>query len=103
MMVWSAVVVCYIFFFLMNRRPPRSTRTDGLFPYTTLFRSALCDAPRRGHWIEAKAFTGLRPARPFSGRKRAENALRRVARRLSSCFACALRFSPNAGDRKRHV
>src|SRR3546814_2714354 len=31
--------VCF-FFFLMIRRPPRSTRTDTLFPYTTLFRSA---------------------------------------------------------------
>src|SRR3546814_3675184 len=30
--------VCVIFF-LMIRRPPRSTRTDTLFPYTTLFRS----------------------------------------------------------------
>src|SRR3546814_7452391 len=29
-----------ICFFLMIRRPPRSTRTDTLFPYTTLFRSA---------------------------------------------------------------
>src|SRR3546814_14944596 len=29
------------FFFLMIRRPPRSTRTDTLFPYTTLFRSEL--------------------------------------------------------------
>src|SRR3546814_7153831 len=49
-----------IIFFLMIRRPPRSTRTDTLFPYTTLFRSqrvdrrdpCLCeyDAPkRRGH------------------------------------------------------
>src|SRR3546814_14480046 len=28
-----------LFFFLMIRRPPRSTRTDTLFPYTTLFRS----------------------------------------------------------------
>src|SRR3546814_14606440 len=28
-----------IFFFLMRRRPARSTRTDTLFPYTTLFRS----------------------------------------------------------------
>src|SRR3546814_336189 len=27
----------------MIRRPPRSTRTDTLFPYTTLFRSAKCD------------------------------------------------------------
>src|SRR3546814_18990276 len=33
------VIVCS-FFFLMIRRPPRSTRTDTLFPYTTLFRSA---------------------------------------------------------------
>src|SRR3546814_14806191 len=30
--------VC-LFVFLMIRRPPRSTRTDTLFPYTTLFRS----------------------------------------------------------------
>src|SRR3546814_1820053 len=29
-----------MFFVLMRRRPPRSTRTDTLFPYTTLFRSA---------------------------------------------------------------
>src|SRR3546814_13509570 len=33
----------YNVFFLMIRRPPRSTRTDTLFPYTTLFRS------RAGH------------------------------------------------------
>src|SRR3546814_3804077 len=31
-------MIC-VFFFLMIRRPPRSTRTDTLFPYTTLFRS----------------------------------------------------------------
>src|SRR3546814_833300 len=29
----------FLFFFLRIRRPPRSTRTDTLFPYTTLFRS----------------------------------------------------------------
>src|SRR3546814_20524165 len=29
----------FFFFFLSIRRPPRSTRTDTLFPYTTLFRS----------------------------------------------------------------
>src|SRR3546814_14351283 len=34
----------YTCFFLMIRRPPRSTRTDTLFPYTTLFRS------RRRRW-----------------------------------------------------
>src|SRR3546814_11838841 len=37
--VLACVVVYLIFFFLMLRRPPRSTRTDTLFPYTTLFRS----------------------------------------------------------------
>src|SRR3546814_19937508 len=34
-----------IFFFLMIRRPPRSTRTDPLFPDTTLFRSRLQSVP----------------------------------------------------------
>src|SRR3546814_9543061 len=34
-------------FFLMIRRPPRSTRTDTLFPYTTLFRSQPCRHPDR--------------------------------------------------------
>src|SRR3546814_11771347 len=31
-----------IYFFLMIRLPPKSTRTDTLFPYTTLFRSWWC-------------------------------------------------------------
>src|SRR3546814_3412503 len=35
----TAPCVYLYFFFLMIRRPPRSTRTDTLFPYTTLFRS----------------------------------------------------------------
>src|SRR3546814_1577277 len=33
--------MCLVCFFLMIRRPPRSTRTDTRFPYTTLFRSAV--------------------------------------------------------------
>src|SRR3546814_8687424 len=36
----------YIIFFLMIRRPPRSTRTDTLFPYTTLFRSPIYAVPK---------------------------------------------------------
>src|SRR3546814_11154794 len=40
------------FFFLMIRRPPRSTRTDTLFPYTTLFRST----PVRAELVEAPCF-----------------------------------------------
>src|SRR3546814_6357680 len=37
-----------MFFFLMIRRPPRSTRTDTLFPYTTLFRSRAAQERRVG-------------------------------------------------------
>src|SRR3546814_20961714 len=44
MLLASVIFVC---FFLMIRRPPRSTRTDTLFPYTTLFRSHLPRAARR--------------------------------------------------------
>src|SRR3546814_7196434 len=36
--MWCFVYSCF-FFFLMIRRPPRSTRTDTLFPYTARFRS----------------------------------------------------------------
>src|SRR3546814_11035410 len=42
-------------FFLMLRRPPRSTRTDTLFPYTTLFRSF---GFSRGAWT-ARVLAGL--------------------------------------------
>src|SRR3546814_12370581 len=42
----SLVVIYDYVFFLMIRRPPRSTRTDTLFPYTTLFRSCGAGAPR---------------------------------------------------------
>src|SRR3546814_9723340 len=42
----SLFALC-VFFFLMIRRPPRSTRTDTLFPYTTLFRSDPALADRR--------------------------------------------------------
>src|SRR3546814_6063658 len=38
-MIVHLLLILICFFFLMIRRPPRSTRTDTLFPYTTLFRS----------------------------------------------------------------
>src|SRR3546814_4759222 len=49
------VVVC----FLMIRRPPRSTRTDTLFPYTTLFRSIF--------WASGAAFFIKQPYWELSG------------------------------------
>src|SRR3546814_6520017 len=50
-------------FFLMIRRPPRSTRTDTLFPYTTLFRSAAGSARARF----SPAHAGRRARRRRSG------------------------------------
>src|SRR3546814_17811054 len=83
--------LCFIFFFfLWNRRPPISTRTDTLFPYTTLFRAkprlrahatdirgqrdrpdALRPAggqadvppPQRAGWCRDQHFVGIGPAR----------------------------------------
>src|SRR3546814_17435320 len=51
----TTVLICCLFFFLMIRRPPRSTRTDTLFPYTTLFRS---NAPARAVEFIAKQNIG---------------------------------------------
>src|SRR3546814_15896759 len=45
-------VISVLIFFLMIRRPPRSTRTDTLFPYTTLFRS---DTPQILHLVRLQA------------------------------------------------
>src|SRR3989475_5875358 len=56
--------MCFLFFFLMIRRPPRST----LFPYTTLFRSR--------HVVRLRAPGG----RGGRGRSRLEIALARVPR-----------------------
>src|SRR3546814_16980674 len=50
-----------LLFLLMIRRPPRSTRTDTLFPYTTLFRST-CFPYRH-----ARGFHGARPWLSFAG------------------------------------
>src|SRR3546814_6880046 len=50
----------YKFFFLMIRRPPRSTRTDTLFPYTTLFRSdQLVEQPAPLVVVDGSAVVGV--------------------------------------------
>src|SRR3546814_20456285 len=60
-------MLCLLFFFLMVRRPPRSPRTDTLFPYTTLFRSDMSIAPPVGglsaylaRLISSSEYLGLR-------------------------------------------
>src|SRR3546814_14117137 len=49
----SSLLLCIscVVFFLMIRRPPRSTRTDTLFPYTTLFRSLAILRARAGDYV----------------------------------------------------
>src|SRR3546814_11185535 len=48
-----------VIFFLMIRRPPRSTRTDTLFPYTTLFRSFDCSTKLRPRKTGKRRLTGF--------------------------------------------
>src|SRR3546814_18268471 len=56
------------FFFLMFQRPPRTTRTDTLFPYTTLFRSVPEaqgeDGDEHEHLDQAEHLVLLEPGRP---------------------------------------
>src|SRR3546814_9772070 len=70
--IWIDVFVVLLlscFFFLMIRLPPRSTRTDTLLPYTTLFRSDHPAVAGAGEW--------LRRARRCPRRFRAGNNRRR--------------------------
>src|SRR3546814_8441020 len=56
----------------MIRRPPRSTRTDTLFPYTTLFRSVRGGGvPNRGGRVEVAQLPPLSPERRVDGGGRA--------------------------------
>src|SRR3546814_9628562 len=73
------VVISLLFFFLMIRRPPRSTRTDTLFPYTTLFRSpgwrTATPAPastRRATCTRCRSFPGTGPPTTASATRRSE-------------------------------
>src|SRR3546814_4683336 len=75
--VCSTCLSAYLlpFFFLMIRRPPRSTRTDTLFPYTTLFRSRGGARKDDRGGSDPEGASGSR-----SGRSRARRVPRVVAR-----------------------
>src|SRR3546814_1944910 len=55
----------------MTRRPPRSTRTDTLFPYTTLFRSHSGSVAARMGELRKTSRSGRAPARPADERREA--------------------------------
>src|SRR3546814_6983288 len=57
------------FFFVMIRRPPRSTRTDTLFPYTTLFRSLHKTIDEGWEIIDARAISSIPLGEDEQGRE----------------------------------
>src|SRR3546814_8697224 len=101
-------------FFLMIRRPPRSTRTDTLFPYTTLFRSLPVrprsgvrkSRPEKDHCHLRRYKPRPAPLRqqwlaPFQGQRRAAPPWlpRPRARRPASHARAALADEPEWQDR----
>src|SRR3546814_14672512 len=92
------------FFFLMIRRPPRSTRTDTLFPYTTLFRSR---APRRQRLVLALPVFRVLPARGLGGleavRRRAASQRMAVPAAAGHHCACKAKGQLRQQDRKSVV
>src|SRR3546814_15601712 len=86
----------------MIRRPPRSTRTDTLFPYTTLFRSAqpvgkrggCCFVPVIGRWPDGKRCKPLRqPLALFQPAPKVEDRRVHIAD-LSGGAEAAVRAGP---------
>src|SRR3546814_10822207 len=79
----------------MIRRPPRSTRTYTLFPYTTLFRSSVPIAPRPSpagacsfharhpHRTHSPSLAGLRCGHPY------ETAMLPTAKTIEAAIGCA--------------
>src|SRR3546814_2391245 len=82
------------FFFLMIRRPPRSTRTDTLFPYTTLFRS-LARRPdvmeAEQNLVSANARIGVAKARSEEHTSELQSLMR-----ISYAVFCLKKKKPNS-------
>src|SRR3546814_19021942 len=90
----------YILFFLMIRRPPRSTRTDTLFPYTTLFRSGGGQRqPERQPRCSSHDLSSSAAAAPEhpSGRHRSEEHTSELQSlmRISYAVFCLKKKNPN--------
>src|SRR3546814_18721406 len=74
-----------VVFFLLIRRPPRSTRTDTRFPYTTPFR---CERDRPGERVPAESTIGLLLARHgLSRKRRRRRGVPPASSPLSACCA----------------
>src|SRR3546814_1432150 len=92
------------FFFLMIRRPPRSTRTDTLFPYTTLFRSQRGSARRpsgRGSLGPDARAIPEEPGRALHAAPARRAGGHREGRCISRFGRCLLHHGPIAAGRRR--
>src|SRR3546814_9509393 len=105
----------------MIRRPPRPTRTDTLFPYTTLFRSDLQRRPRRSpgaHSVPVKRQIGILEERPVAiditaqlaeqlqarGIANADDVAREISARLSPIYGAEdLRDAFRSGRSEEHT
>src|SRR3546814_10975876 len=94
------ISVCY-FFFLMIRRPPRSTRTDTLFPYSTLFRSLPDELHQRGA-LRLHGTPGGPAGRQLVGVAMAARQLRAEEGRPGHLELAAGQHRNARPDRRRH-
>src|SRR3546814_1225056 len=87
----------FVFFFLMLRRPPRSTRTDTLFPYTTLFRSRALDESRPNAGADGgRGGRRDQSSAGRSGRRASSSAVARPSSEARGARSCR-------ADRVRHL
>src|SRR3546814_19342378 len=85
----------------MIRRPPRSTRTDTLFPYTTLFRSNHVN-----RWYKQYAYFGMTTSKsgtPGRPRIHAEKKMARFPEGTLGRIKAVLRDGENQPDFMRHA
>src|SRR3546814_19048807 len=86
-----SLVLSQLFLFLMILRPPRSTRTDTLFPYTTLFRSLNCALDLADNGVLERHGVEL-----IGASRDAIRMADRKSTRLNSSHSCAPRMPSSA-------
>src|SRR3546814_14683294 len=86
----SSTLLISSFLFLIIRRPPRSTRTDTLFPYTTLFRSQRADETgrTRAHVVARLSVRNARATGAWDGRSEEHTSELQSLMRISYAVFC---------------
>src|SRR3546814_9028811 len=87
----------------MIRRPPRSTRTDTLFPYTTLFRSSVRRAGRGGHPQRARPHQRRRSRKPQLRRSEEHTSELQSLMRISYAVFCLKKKKDTSDHREKAI